>query len=201
MNRRMLIGLVLVTQIVTLVAAAALLGVIPGVSAQLAMADAVRHYSLLAETMQPLDSTIGYDNASAFLKTTQDSKIYTSTAYIGQLDLPDGARIVRVVCFGLDTDPNQEFTFRVYRYSLRSDPVWSAVTDYAYSGVSFDGGRVTAEATVDPDRAVIDNAEFSYGLYLLLPTAQTGDLGVLRCLVDTAHAVSLPRVQRNSTDQ
>ncbi len=196
MNTRKLIGVVLATQIVTLVAAAALLGFIPGVSARVAAADSVRHFSLLAETMRPIDSSIGYDNTMAFLRTIQDSTISPPTSYIGQLDLPDGARIVRVKCFGLDSDPNGEFYFRLYRYSLQSDPVWSPVTDFASSGVAFNGGKVVLEATVDPDRAVIDNAEFSYGIFLVLPKARSGDLGVLRCVVDTTYAISLPLVQQ-----
>ena len=196
MNTRKLIGVVLATQIVILVVAAALLGFIPGVSARVAMADSVQHFSLLAETMQPIDSSIGYANTMAFLKTTQDSTI-SLTSYIGQLDLPDGARIVSVKCFGLDTDPTGEFYFRLYRYDLWSDPVWSPVTDFASSGVSFSGGKVMLEATINSDMAVVDNAAFSYGIYLALPQAQSGDLGVLRCVVDTTYAVSLPLVQRN----
>jgi hypothetical protein len=146
--------------------------------------------------MQPIDSSIGYDNTSAFLKTTQDSSV-SSTSYIGQLDLPDGARIVSVRCFGLDSDPNSEFYFRLYRYNLWSDPVWSGVTDFSYSGFAFNGGKVMLEAAIDHDMAVINNAEFSYGIFLVLPKAQSGDLGVLRCVVDTTLAVSLPVVQRN----
>jgi hypothetical protein len=197
MNARKLIGVVLVTQIVTLVAAAALLGFIPGVGARAAMADSVQHFSLLAETMQPLDSSIGYDNTMAFLRTTQDSTISPPASYIGQLNLPNGARIVGVRCFGLDTDPNGEFYFRLYRYNLWDDPVWSAVTDFAYSGVLFSSGKVMIEAAIDANMALVDNVNFSYGLFLVLPKAQSGDLGVLRCVVDTSYAISLPLVQRN----
>jgi len=197
MNARKLIGVVLATQIVTLVVAAALLGFIPGVSTRVAAADSVRHFSLLAETMQPIDSSIGYDNTMAFLKTTQDSTVSPPTSYIGQLDLPDGARIVGVRCFGLDSDPNGEFYFRLYRYNLWSDPVWSPVTNFAFSGVAFSSGKVMLEAAVDPDMAMIDNAEFSYGIFLVLPKAQLGELGLLRCMVDTTYAVSLPFVERN----
>lgn len=197
MNTRRLIGVVLVTQVVILVVAVALLGFIPGVSARVAMADSVQHFSLLAETMQPIDSSIGYDNTMAFLKTTLDSTVSPPTSYIGQLDLPDGARIVNVRCFGLDSDPNDEFYFRLYRYSLWSDPVWSPVTDFAHSGVPFSDGKVMLEAVIDQDMAVINNAEFSYGIFLVLPKAKSGELGVLRCVVDTTYAVSLPIVQRN----
>ena len=197
MNARKLIGVVLSTRIVTLVVVALLLGFIPGVSPRVAMADSVRHFSLLAETMHPIDSSIGYDNTSAFLKTTQDSTISPPTTYIGQLDLPDGARIVSVRCFGLDSDSNSQFNFRLYRYNLWSDPVWSAVTDFAFSGIGFSGGKVMLEANIDHDMAIIDNAEFSYGIFLQLPKALSGDLGLLRCVVDTNNVISLPLIQRN----
>jgi hypothetical protein len=52
---------------------------------------------------------------------------------------------------------------------------------------------------VDPEIALIDNAKFSYGLFLALPKAQTGELGVLRCVVDTTYPVSVPLVQQSST--
>jgi hypothetical protein len=196
MNAQRLVGILLVIQITILLAAAALFGRIPGISARSVMADSVQHFSLLAETMQPIDSTIRYDNTDAWLKTTQNSTV-SSTSYIGQLDLPHGARIVGVRCFGLDSDPNGEFYFRLYRYNLWSDPVWSAVTDFAYSGVAFKGGKVMREATVDAHMATVDNAEFSYGLFLVLPKAQSGELGVLRCVVDTTYTVSLPLVRKN----
>jgi len=194
-----MISLALVVQVTILIAAAVLLGVVPGVSARLVMADSVRHFSLLAETMQPIDSSIGYDNTDAFLKTIQDSTISSSASYIGQLDLPDGARIVSVRCFGLDTDPTDEFYFRLFRYNLYSDPVWSPVTDFAFSGVPFNGGKVEVDAWVDPDMAVIDNEQFSYGIFLVLPRATAGELGVLRFVVNTSYTVQLPIVQRNSS--
>ena len=146
--------------------------------------------------MQPIDSTIGYDNTSAFLTTTQDSSV-SGTSYIGQLDLPDGARIVGVRCFGLDSDPNEQCYFRLYLYNLWTDPVWSGVTDFSYSGIAYNGGKVMLEAVIDHNMAVIDNTEFSYGIFLVLPKAQSGDLGLLRCVVDTTLAVSLPLVSRN----
>jgi hypothetical protein len=188
----------------TLVAAAVLLGGVPGVGARLAMADGVQHFSLLAATMQPIDSSIGYDNSDGFLKTIQESTITTTTAYVGQLDLPDGARIVSVQGFGLDTDPVFQFSFRLYRYNLYSDPVGSPVTDWASSGVSFQGGKVELNASVYPNMAVIDNDQYSYGIYLLLPEAYNPpyqDLGVLRFVVDTSYSVHLPLTQRSWTEQ
>jgi hypothetical protein len=197
MKAQRLMGVVLTTGLVILVAAAALLGSIPGVGARVAAADSVRHFSLLAETMQPVDSTIEYDSNSAFLTTIQDSGLSGPASYIGQLDLPDGARIVGARCFGLDTDPMGEFYFRLYRYNLWTEPVWSGVTDFAHSDVPFSEGKVVVEAAVEPEAAFVDNAEFSYGIFLVLPTSQSGELAVLRCMVDTTYPISLPLVQRN----
>jgi hypothetical protein len=147
--------------------------------------------------MQPIDSSIGYDNSDAYLETTQNSLATGTATYIGQLDLPDGARIVGVRCFGLDSDPNTQFQFRLYRYNLWDSPVWTGVTNFAASGVSYSGGKVMREATVDPGTALVDNGNFSYGMYVMLPPAQSGRLGLLRCVVETSYGLSLPLVQRD----
>ena len=198
MNRRRVIGIVLVTHVVTLAAAAAVLGFIPGVRARVALAESERHFSLLAETMSPLDSSVGYDNTSAFLTTTADSTVVFPTTYVGHLDLPDGATVVSAVCSGLDTDPSNQFSFRIFRYNLWTSPVWEAVTEYGYSGVPFSGGNVEVDAEVDPANAVVDNGEFSYGLILKLPKAQVGtSLGVLRCVVNSSYNLKIPLIQKN----
>jgi hypothetical protein len=194
---RRVVNVVLVAQVLTLVAAAAVLGLIPGLRARVAKADSVRRFSLLAETMRPVDSSIGYDSSDAYLKTTQNSTVSASTTYIGQLDLPDGATVVGVRCLGIDSDPATQFRFRLFRYDLWDDPVWSGVTSFASSGVAFSGGKVMREAAIDPGAAVIDNANFSYGMFVSLPEAQSGELGLLRCVVDTSYTLSMPLLKRD----
>jgi hypothetical protein len=196
MNRRNVLTLVASVILTTLVVAI-WSGIMPGFNTRVAMAGGVRSYSLLAETMQPIDSSIQFDNTYAFLKTTQNSAL-GSTSYIGQLDLPDNARIISVRCFGRDSDPNNEFYFRLYRYNLFMDPVWSGVSDYAYSGMPYAGGNVVVEAPIDPGMAMVNNADFSYGIFLVLPVASTGELGVLRCVVDTTYSVQIPLVINDS---
>jgi hypothetical protein len=144
------------------------------------------HFSLLAETMRPIDSSIGYDNTSAYLKTTLNSTL-PATSYIGQLNLPDGSTISGARCYGQDSDPAGEFSFGLYRYGVATPP-YTAVTSYVSSGAAFSGGAVTLTATVVSTYAVVDNATYSYGLFLTLPKAQSGQLGVLRCVVDTVDA-------------
>jgi hypothetical protein len=197
---RKIVLLVLVVQATILAMAVVLLGFAPGLAAQLTRADSVQHFSLLASTMQPLDSSIRYNNTGAFLKTIQESTISTSTVYVGQLDLPDGARIVRVRGFGLDTDPMFEFSFRLYRYNLYADPVQSPVTGLASSGTYTQAGKIVISAPVYSDMAVIDNDQYSYGILLTLPKPYNPpfqDLGVLRFVVDTSYSVQLPLVLRN----
>jgi len=152
-----------------------------------------KYYSLLAETMRPIDSSIGFDNTSAFLTTTINSST-GSTSYIGQLNLPDGSSIVSVRGYGKDTDPNQQFYFRLYRYNLSDNPVWSPVTDFAYSGIAFAGGDITIGATVNPaNAALVDNQNYSYGIFLVLPKASVGkQLGLLRFVVETTFPINLP---------
>jgi hypothetical protein len=53
------------------------------------------------------------------------------------------------------------------------------------------------EAMIDPGTALIDNANFSYGMFVSLPEPQSGDLGLLRCVVETSYGLSLPLVQRD----
>jgi len=199
MSKRKMIILVLVAQAMTLVMAAAPLGIVPSVKPRLATAEGRRHFSLLASTMQPIDSSIGYDTVNGFLETTSESAINTSTAYIGQLDLPDGATIVDVRCLGQDTSPmGIEFSFRLYRYNLYSSPVGSPVTERASSGDQ--PGTIELSAQIYPGMAVIDNDQYSYGIFLELPTPYARPyqhLWVLRCVVDTSYNVHIPTVQRD----
>jgi hypothetical protein len=170
--------------------------------ARLAMADSVRHFSLLARTMQPIDSSIGYDSSDGYLRTVQESTENETTAYCGQVDLPDWARIVGVRAFGLDSDPFFEFSFELARYNLDDDPLSSAVTDHVSSGAYFQDGKIELDAPVHPDMAIVDNVSYSYGIFLVLPAAYSPpsqDLGVLRFVVDTSYSTHLPLVQRNST--
>lgn len=201
MNTRKVIVLAVVTQAITLIVTVALMGFVPGVRAQQAAATGVHHFSLLAETMQPVDSTIGYDNYYAYLTTTQNSTVWGTGSYIGQLDLPDGAQITAVRCYGQDTDPSHEFQFQVWRYRLWDEPnVFSEVTEYKTSGVAWAGGKVMLTAAVVAGRETVDNAEYSYGLYVLMPAPSAGtQLGLLRCVVDANYAAYLPAVQKNAT--
>jgi len=186
-----------VTQFISLLIISALFILIPDISSRVALAGSVQHYSLLAETMRPLDSSIEYNNWSAYLTTTKNSSVNLSTAYIGQLDLPHGTRIAAVRCFGNDSDPSGEFYFILYRYNLWHDPVWSQVSSIVGSGFLFDAGKIMVEATIDTDMNVVDNDQFSYGIYLELPEASSGELGLLRCVVDTTYTIALPLMQRN----
>jgi hypothetical protein len=148
-------------------------------------ASAVYRFSLLAETMRPIDSTIGYNNYNAFLTTTQESSVNPATCYIGQVNLPHGEKILSVRCFGQDSDPNKEFSFGMYRYELYANPVYQAVSSYVGSGIAFSGGKIDFAASIISTMATVDNEKYSYGIYLTLPKAQTGSLGVLRFVIET----------------
>ena len=165
-----------------------------------ALADSVRQF-LLAETMRPLDSTIGYDNSLAFLDTPHKIQPFHPAPISGSLICGWSQDHRRALFRAAVSDPNGGFYFRLYRYNLWDDPVWSPVTDFTYSGFAFNAGKVMLEANVDPGMAMIETAEFSYGLFLVLPVATSGDLGLLRCVVDTSYAVSLATIARNSPGQ
>lgn len=143
----------------------------------------LRYFSLLAETMQPIDSTIGYDNTMGSLHTTSVSTLTGSATYIGQVDLPDGATIVRVLAHGNDATAAAEYGFALYRYSVFDSPVWTQMTDWMVSGFAWSGGALVTEAQVYPSLAQVDNMSYSYGVFVDLPP--DADLSVLRFVVET----------------
>lgn len=152
------------------------------------------YFSFLAETMRPVDSTIQYDCNDAYLKTIQDSTLQI-TQYIGSVHLPHGESIISVKGYGIDSSP-LAFYFRLYRYNISEDPVWSSITDFAYSDSgSFEGNKTTVTAIVNPDFATVDNLNYSYGLFLVLPADITNELKVLRFVIETTatqRAVVIP---------
>lgn len=186
-----------ITQLISLLIISTLFMLIPDRNSRVALAGSIQHYSLLAETMHPIDSSIEYNNYSAFLTTTKNSSVNLSTDYIGQLDLPHGTRIAAARCFGKDSDPSGEFFISLYRYNLWHDPVYSQVSSIDGSGYLFDAGKIMVETTIDADMNVVDNDQFSYGIYLDLPKASSGELGLLRCVVDTTYNIALPVIQRH----
>ena len=74
---------------------------------------------------------------------------------------------------GIDTDPAGEYQIQLFRYSLWNEPVYEAVTNVTLSGHAFDGGKVKHEATVVRSVALVDNANYGYGIYLILPEASS----------------------------
>jgi hypothetical protein len=146
--------------------------------------DELRLFSLLAETMQPVDSTIGYDNTEGSLHTTSVSTLWGNSTYIGQVDLPDGATIERVLGYGYDGTPAAEYRFAMFRYSVFDLPVWTQMTDWALSGFAWSGGALVTEAQVYPSHAEVNNMSYSYGIFVDLPP--DANLSVLRFVVETS---------------
>ena len=143
--------------------------------------------SILAESMRPIDSSIGFDSFDARLKTVSNSTINSGAPYIGQINLPDGVVVQNATCQGFDTAP-ENIGMGVFRYRHNGDGVnaFETVTDFAdSSGISGDV-ELTSPA-VDPpptpDVLVIDNENYSYGLFLSLPAPSSGKLYVVRCVV------------------
>lgn len=178
---------------------------VSGFVARLAMADSVRHFSLMARTMQPADSSIRYNTYDdGYLRTVQESSMNEATVYAGQVDLPDGATVVGVRAFGLDNDPFGEFCFGLVHCNLYDDPVCSAVTQEVCSGESRQPGKTELQAPVHTNMATVDNVNYSYNIFVRLPTPYNPpyqDLGILRFRVDTSYSAQLPIVQRNRSGQ
>ncbi len=149
-----------------------------------------RFFSILAETMRPLDSTIEFDCDDGNLKTTTNSTLHPSSAqYIAQVNLPHGSTIDSVSCYGYDND-NNDFSFMLYRYRFNGEgkDVFEPVSQEGISSVAAPATYV--DLTVGPvfpldppGIAVVNNEDFSYGLYLNLPKPDSNDLYVVRCVV------------------
>ena len=178
---------------------------VSGVVAGLATADSERHFSLMARTMQPADSSIRYDSYDdGYLRTVQESSLNAETVYAGQVDLPDGAAVVGVRAYGLDSDPVGEFCFGLVRCDLYDDPVCSAVTQVVCSGEFAQPGKIELQAPLQANVAGVDNVNYSYNIFVRLPTPYNPpyqDLGILRFRVDTSYSAHVPMVQRNWSGQ
>lgn len=196
MKRRKTVNLVLVIQLSALLVAGVLFRIVSSGQALPALANSSHHSSLLASTMQPMDSSIGYyDSQDGFLRSH-----HSDASYRGEVNLPDGATIINARGFGLDTDPISEFCFKLERYSLYSNPVYEPVTEWVCSGEYSQDGKIVVNAPIYSDEALVDNEQYSYAIVLALPGPYNPpyqDLGVLRFVIDTTYNVQLPIVQRD----
>ena len=69
-----------------------------------------RYFSVLAETMRPITSNADYACSLGYLVTLTGS---ANEQYVAQVNLPDGAEIVDVTCYGVDSDSNN-FIFALH---------------------------------------------------------------------------------------
>jgi hypothetical protein len=158
------------------------------------------YFSILAETMNPVDSTIEYDCDEGYLETTSDSTLH-ATQYIGQINLTHGAVFDTVSAYGYDTD-SEDFTFQVFRYRFNGEGnnVFEQVSKIGDSSVIDPGGYVDITVgsvfPVDPPGlTTVNNQNYSYGLYLTLPAAASDELYVVRFVI----RAKLPESQSSST--
>ena len=88
------------------------------------------------------------------------------------------------------------------RYGLWDDPVFTAVAVSVVSGYAYDGGKLVREATVESTVALVDNENYSYASYLILPEASVPsyELGLLRFVVETSYSAVLPLVMRGPSN-
>lgn len=194
MTKRRPIVPVSVAQAAALLVVGMLIGLALDSQAQPAAAQNVQRFSLLAATMQPVESSIEYDTEDGFLRT-----VLGTAGYGGQVDLPDGAQVVGLRGFGLDTDPNSQFCCGLMRFTLYNDPVGELITDLVCSGESFQGGEVVLDAPVHSGMTSVDNEQYSYAILLVLPEPgdpPLQDLAVLRFVVESTYQVQLPLVPR-----
>jgi hypothetical protein len=178
----------------------AVMVIILGLGVRRAGAASPSHYSILAETMQPLDSSIGYNNVSAYLVTTANSSVAVQTAYVGQVHLPDGAIISAVRVYGIDSDTSQNFLACMYRYNQDAALVYDPVTS-CFSTTSSPGKTSLNLPLASTDARTIDNLTYSYSVFIVLPKASVLNvniptLGVLRIVIDWSYPSFLPLINK-----
>jgi hypothetical protein len=171
-----------------------------GMNFRFANAASAQHLSILAESIQPLDSTIQFNNSpSAYLVTTTNSTANPNTSYVAQVNLPDGAVISGINVYGLDSD-SLSFGAALYRYNQDLTPVYQAVTAFTTSVGS--AGKVVVHLTpLSNALATVDNLTYSYGIYIDLPKANVlsvslPNLAILRIVVDWGYPTYLPVLSR-----
>ena len=158
------------------------------------------HYSIPARAIQPVDSTVGFNSFSGYLITTSEStESFGMDTFIASVNLPDGATISAVHVYGIDSDPDANFSARMYRYQA-TDPVATPVTDRASSSGSI-GNTVIDLPIPDGAAAMIDNETYSYTVNIYQPEQTTGSLAepalaILRIVIDWSYSVYLPAVSK-----
>jgi hypothetical protein len=154
-----------------------------------ALAEEYEYFAVMAEAMSPLDSTIEFDCFNGYLQTTSASTLHSSSGYIAQINLPDGAEIVSATGYGYDTDSseNMEFSVLRYRFNGDSDEPYESITwleDSSGDSGAFEKTAVALEPPAEkPGLCIVNNKDFSYGLYCNIPPASSGKLYVVRFVV------------------
>lgn len=176
-------------------------GIVFGLNAQTARAASAQHLAILAESVQPLDSTIQFNNKSAYLVTSQNSSLSGGAQYIAQVHLPDGAVISGVHLYGIDSDSSQDVGAALYRYNLQDSPVWGAKPVAVYATTTGSAGKFSLALVVNTDVATVDNVNYSYGVYISLPkatvySADLPTLALLRIVIDWGYVAYLPAALR-----
>lgn len=147
-----------------------------------ALAAESAYFSILAETMNPVDSSIEFDSDNGYLKTTSGS----IGQYIAQINLPHDSKIISAKFYGYDTDTNN-ISFAVYRYRFNGEgiDVFEQVTETKDTSLSAPGySELTSLPIPVPAFNTVNNKDYSYGLYLNLPVADSEDLYAIRFLVE-----------------
>lgn len=154
------------------------------------------YYSISPGDMVPTDYTIEYQAAQGWISTTVESTLRDSTLYAAGLHLPQGARVTRLVVYGYDDDPSQDFWYRAAGETLDGDAVLlQEVTDVTYSDTSVGAFVDYAEANEGED--VIDNSIYQYLVIAHLPVAtEDSELKIMGFRVDYSFDTYVPLTMR-----
>ena len=211
MTTRKVVGIVLATNVALALAlltalwAASSAAATPGPAAQTGRGDAAPlqagptpvpggpgYYSITCGEMVPTDDTIGYQTAQGWISTTVESSLRDTTLYAAGLHLPQGARITKLVVYGYDDDPSEDFWYRAAGVTLDGDAVLvQNVTDATYSDT--DVGAFVDYAEANEGEDLVDNSVYQYLVIAHLPAASEGkELKIMGFRVDYSFDTYVP---------
>ena len=150
------------------------------------------YYSITSGEMVPTDYTIEYQAAQGWISTTLESTLRDSTLYAAGLHLPQGARVTKLVVYGYDDDPVDNFWYRIAGITLDGGAVlMQDVTDITYSGT--DVGAFVGEVAANDGEDLVDNSVYNYAVVAHLPVASEGyQLKIMGFRVDYEFAAYVP---------
>ena len=121
-----------------------------------------------------------------------ESTLREWSLYAAGLHLPQGASVTKLVVYGYDDDPSQDFWYRAAGVTLDGDAVlMQYVTDMTYSDT--DVGAFVGQVAGNEGEDVVDNSIYQYMVIAHLPVAsEDSELKIMGFRVDYSFDTYVP---------